>query len=620
MKFRMGLYLCLLCLVVALSESCRRNQPSLVDPNQGPDTELWYAPPESTEYEYLVHLYWRGVDLDGKVSRYIWVITDTIVPGELGWNPAERLRDYRRGRITTRTDSVFSFTAFRNVGGVGLKKNRQAFHIAAIDDRGVIDSSPARIEFVATIDELPSLAFCLEVFELQRNGPPIWKKKAYRLGSIEDTVGMFRPFKITYHGTTTNGQVREYQWFPLTAGIELEGASIWTTDLADTLRDFPNIGALAFPSDVFRLAAKCRDDANAESPVDAGQFKEGVCQIQVNFDPDTEIFAIQNTYFLGGSAIVDSVDFRDDLPDTVPFRSWVRLTYRGMEDFRDSSICTDDTNMCIRYQKSYRRASSRYPWSRSISAWMPTTGIRPGEEKKPGEDNNIYGVIDTTSMNLGSVEYNIRIRSIDEYGKADARYASVNIVGNFDPVLDTFYLKDHMGNVISDGDTITWNWWLPQDSSLIPPPPNHKYWRKRFYFVIGARGHDHPKDPVGSAVKAWQYIFYDMEGNFTPLAQAGVWVEGSAPNALDDTFRVAFQYPFADSRGDSVFAHLPTWINKTYDAIVKGRDTSAGEQFEQYMFVNGQRMLVNSYSTALLGRWTQERRIRFHLRIIRPGV
>ena len=99
MSSRVGLFLLLVCLIAGFL-ACRRNQPSLVDSNRAPDTELWYAPPESTEYEYLVHLYWRGIDQDGVADKYIWTITDTIVGNpELRWNPAERLRDFQRSHL-----------------------------------------------------------------------------------------------------------------------------------------------------------------------------------------------------------------------------------------------------------------------------------------------------------------------------------------------------------------------------------------------------------------------------------------------------------------------------------------------------------------------------------------
>ena len=123
MKLRVAFFLILVCLSVILF-SCRRNQPSLIDANRAPDTELWFSPPDSTEYEWNVHLYWRGIDIDGVTTRYIWTITDTLEADlDLRWSPAERVADFRTGRITTRTDTVIAFTAFKNVAGVGLRKN-----------------------------------------------------------------------------------------------------------------------------------------------------------------------------------------------------------------------------------------------------------------------------------------------------------------------------------------------------------------------------------------------------------------------------------------------------------------------------------------------------------------
>ena len=112
MKLRVAVFLLVVCLSVIVF-SCRRNQPSLVDANQPPDTELWYAPLDSTEYEWNVHLYWQGVDRDGIAERFIWTITDTVEANPLlRWNPSERVADYRQGRVTARTDSVIAFTAY----------------------------------------------------------------------------------------------------------------------------------------------------------------------------------------------------------------------------------------------------------------------------------------------------------------------------------------------------------------------------------------------------------------------------------------------------------------------------------------------------------------------------
>ena len=97
MKLRVAFLLVLVCLT-AIVFSCRRNNPSLIDANRPPETELWYAPADSTEYSWSVHMFWRGVDFDGVVERYIWTIQDTLTLGELSWNPAQRIDDLRSGR------------------------------------------------------------------------------------------------------------------------------------------------------------------------------------------------------------------------------------------------------------------------------------------------------------------------------------------------------------------------------------------------------------------------------------------------------------------------------------------------------------------------------------------
>jgi hypothetical protein len=352
--------------LAAIGVSCRRTQPSLVDRNQAPDTQLWYAPPDSTEYEYLVHMYWRGTDGDGTAQRFIWVIQDTVVTNDNAWNPAERISDYRLGRITSRTDSVFAFTAFKNVAGVGVRKNRQAFYIASIDDNGVIDPSPASVEFVASIPELPTVRFVVYPDGVTPHPYPTPPPTI-----PVDTVGMFRPFAISYHGITANGFVRGYQYFPLSATISIPGQSIWTEDISDTLRTFPNTGDELLPAGVFKFAAQCIDDANAESAVEAGTFEAGVAQVVVNFNPDTWITDVVNTYFRNSSAIIEDVNFADALPDTVPYLSWVYYQYNSLDDTRDAWVCSvTDPDKCIDFQIKYQVASARSNYTED-SGWLP---------------------------------------------------------------------------------------------------------------------------------------------------------------------------------------------------------------------------------------------------------
>jgi hypothetical protein len=619
MKLRVGFFLFVVCVTVVL-HSCRRNQPTLVDANRAPDTEVWYAPPDSTEYQYLVHVYWRGVDRDGVVTRYIWTIKDSITPPPLGWNPAERIRDLRQGHFTTRTDSIFSFTAFRNVGGVGLKKNRQAFYISAIDDNGVYDPFPAAVEFIATVDKLPKIVFETEITKVL-NGNVTKEKKLFDPAEL-DTVGMFRPFNIYYSGSTVNGEIRAYKFFPLTSSVSIPNSDVWTEDLTDTLREFSNVDADAIPSGRLRLAAQVRDDAGAESRVDAGQFREGVCQIVVNYEPDTDIFGVTNTFFRGGTTVVDSVNFEDSEPDTVPYNSWVTLFYQGWDNPYDSSLCADVVNECIAYQVQYTRVGNIDGGPAeggsvvsSTVRWLP----------EDGEDNNPFGTPDSTSLTLGCEVYDIRVRSVDEYEKPDGTPAEVSITGSFTPVLDDVALVNFDGTIAGDGDTLTWDYWNPANYKSSPldtldfSNPIDPQVVKQFFFVISATGHDSPKEQDGAGVKGWLYTFRRTDtGTVERLKTSGFWADGVTVNVLADTIQLNRRYAlFPPESWMDDYAALPGYLNTEYDFTTRGRDLRLADVYAQFMYVDSGagsiKLRLNAYNASVLARWTESMGQRFYL-------
>ena len=341
-----------------------------------------------------------------------------------------------------------------------------------------------------------------------------------------------------------------------------------------------------------------------QSIIDAGRFEHSVCVVDVNFPPETEITQLLNTYYLNQTPHQRWIDFEDAVPDTIPYNSWITLFYQGADSPYDSIFCQDPVNQCIKYQKAYHRYSGRFPYAEARSAYLPQSG----------EDNDPFNVADTSSMNIGTVEYEVYIRSLDEHGKPDHTPASVELVGNFDPVLDDCHLSDHLDNTIGHGDTITWNWWRPANTDTF----NFQTlkFEKKFQFIINASGHDHPMEPQ-SGVKNWLYSFYDPQSVFVRFARAGAWVAGGELNALSDTFEVTFSYPLTDPAGDEIFGNLPDWLDTTYDLVVQGRDTAIGEEFSQYMFINSGKVLLNVYPVSMLGRWTEERTVRFHLRIVR---
>jgi hypothetical protein len=652
-----GVFLLCLCLLIAFG-ACRRNQPSLVDDNEAPDTQLWYAPPDSSDYEYLVHLYWRGEDNDGTAMSFIWTIQDTLVEGELSWDPANRLRDFREGTITTRTDSVFSFTAFKDVDGVGVRTNRQAFYIAAIDDNGVIDPFPAAVEFIATIDQLPRVNFATHIKGLSR---------AYtHLEVPQDTVGVMEPFAISYHGLTTNGLVRAYKYFSLTSEVVLDGQDVWYEDLTDTLRTFSNTDPDMLPSKVFKFVAQCRDDAGAESPVDSRLYAEGVCQVVVNYDPDTVINNLLSSYTIddgmGGTAVATEwINFNDGVPDTVPYDSWARIGYSGWDDSRDEKISCSSLypDSCIGFHVAYWKESVFSEAASEFSQWQPRDGVHDTDPNEPPSGVNT----DSNTFHIGSLEYELFSRAVDEHGRADGTPPSVPLIGNFDPTLDSLAVEDHLGNRINLAvlDTLTWNFWKGEGYPYICGCDTIDKYQSNcandwtcagreyplhggtFQFVkswsvhIKAWGHDHPKDPppttrdpLGSGIKSWRYMVQDSQGQWIHLGKSSPSffehkVDGETQvNVLDDVIRwrkLYPQFPVADPNGCTVFEDLPSWMNDNLTFFLLGKDTLAQSiyEFDQGIFINGIYSVLNQFPDAALGRRIEEQSFAFVVRLVRPG-
>ncbi|MCK4774867.1 MAG: hypothetical protein KAT30_08770 [Candidatus Krumholzibacteria bacterium] len=640
MRFMQGVFLLCLGLLVAFG-ACRRNRPSLVDTNERPETVLWYAPPDSMEYEYLVHMYWRGEDNDGTAVKFIWAMRDSVDWSEESWDPSTSLSDFREGRIINRTDSVFAFKAFIDVGGVGVKKNRQAFYIAAIDDIGAIDETPARVEFVATIGELPRIVFSTHMAD--NTGK--WVSKPYTNYDIpKDTVGILEPFDISYHGMTTNGLVRAYKFFPLTTGVFVDGQDEWTEELGDTLRKFENTEDDFIPSSVFKFAAICVDDAQAESPVDAGNFSRGVCRIVVNWDPDTVIHGLTSSYTIDNVVYEEPIDFNDPagIPDTVPYNSWVLVEYTGEDDDRDGKIkCNEfEPDSCIGFRVAYTKNSDRVRGSFEFSLWQPRDGVH---------DTDPHSSTDSNTFHIGSLEYDLTVHAIDEHGRPDGTPPSVHIIGNYDPTLDSVVVEDHLGNRIdlSIVDTVEWNFWKGEGwpyvcecDTVDKTPlmckdkleclPRREYpelsgtWKfyKKFRVHIKAWGHDHPKEPTGSGLKAWRYLVKNEQNEFINLGKGTAgWFESKKDgdmqvNELDDVIIYKTLYP--DTLGDSVFENLPSWLDQELTFFLLGRDTSTNEgDFQQSIFINGQKSIINEFASSDLGRWTEERVFAFRIRLVR---
>ena len=332
--------------------------------------------------------------------------------------------------------------------------------------------------------------------------------------------------------------------------------------------------------------------------------------------PDTEIFRVINTYYVDGQRVDEFIDTEDAVPDTVPFRSWVNVFYNGSPGPSDTSFCTDVYNKCITYQKSLTWHSSRFPGLGSTTPWLPETG----------EDNNPFGTLDSTSLSMGTVEYNVQFRAVDEFGVGDPTPAEVPIVANFPPTLEDFGIEHYDGTLIGDGGSVAWDWWNPAnyhgsilDTLDISDPTNLRV-IKKFYFLIKGVGRDHPKEASTGGVKSWFYTFKrsDDPSVDQPFARSGVWADVATVNSVCDTVSLTVRYTFFDPAAEQeAFANLPDWVNRSYDFAIRGRDTRSTDEFDQLIYVNGTRTLINRYAIGMLGRETGEGRMTFYLGVVR---
>jgi hypothetical protein len=332
--------------------------------------------------------------------------------------------------------------------------------------------------------------------------------------------------------------------------------------------------------------------------------------------PDTEIFAVMNTYWVDNQEFQELIDINDAVRDTVPYGSWITMFYYGSPYPSGTSFCTDPVNECITYQKNFTWSSARFPGVGGSTSWLPV----------PPEDNNPFGTPDSTSMNMGSVEYTVRVRSVDEFDVPDATPAGFPIIGNLQPTLDDHAIENHDGTAVGDGETVMWDWWNPAnyhgsiaDTLDLSDPPN--VWvLKEWHFLIKAHGHDHAKEGSNAGVKSWFYQFRrSNDPSFIqPFANSGLWTDAVTVNSVCDTVTLTVRYPFFDAGAEqTAWENLPDWLNRGYDLSIRGRDTRSTDEFDQYMYVRRERTLINRYSTGMLGRETEVGTMSFDLTIVR---
>jgi len=587
-KYAYGVMILLL-VVTMILPACRREAPPL-DRNIAPETFLTSSPPETTETDYRVHLYWHGLDKDGEVVKYMFYISDTLLtlkPDEepeqelLDWNPALRGSDYRKGTFTTRTDSVFIFKGYDDKAGAMV--NRQAFHIVAIDDGGKIDPTPARLQFLAKVRGIPKVQYWINT------GSGFLPYTYQRL----DTISMFVPFAIKFFATTVNNQITGYRW---TYGGKIlpdennDGAPEWyipSTSPPETVTvTILNQGEDKQPSGVFNFKVIARDEAGAlsQSNMVTG---EGICKIVINHDPDTRVIGGECFFTPQSTGQPESlrVDFNDGIPDTLPFGSILRLDYLGWDDKRDLPTLENTPPLPIRFQFRYIRWYHETDGSVAgtrLTPWYPFTGP---EDTNPGADlDDPTRDQDSTSMRIGSYNYYFLVRSFDEQLRPDGTPDTVTFYGNFPPTIDSvgFYYEDlfHIGQHVKvKTDTIYLGWRnrpYEEDTvnvyrlDFLPTGEVTKYYK----IILTADGHDDHRDPLGSDIKEWWFDIYDPDYDYSYKGEH----DFIGSNVLSQEMYFKFTFPFEEAFTDSVVNNPPPYFGEQVLTLIGG-DKSSNESF-----------------------------------------
>jgi len=635
------IFLISLLVLILLLPACRKERPPL-DRNRSPETFITASPPETLDTDYRVHLYWSGTDDDGIVKRYIYYISDTVMTLDpvhepefeiLDWNPAERIADYLLGRFTTTTDSIFIFKGYDD--NTGALVNRQAFHIAAVDDGGKIDPTPARLQFNARVKGVPESIFWTIIY----GNTKLFNPDAF------DTISMFTPFSVRFIATTVNNIVTGYRWSyeeKIYPDYNDDGIPDWyipTVDPPETVTvDLPNTGDEALASGAFIFKVIARDEAGAKSVSDVFT-NVGVCKVVINHDPDTRVVKGQCFYTMQDStAIEQTVNFSDGSPDTLPYHSRLRVDYFGWDDPKDLNSLEYLPPLPIRFQFKFFRSSTDGS-NAKITPWYP---MAMAEDTNPFADlDDPFRDADSTTMRVGSFDYKFMVRSFDEQYREDGTPDTVYFVGNFPPTLDSVligYDIDTGDDIVfqkTSTDTLFLKWTGipggPPGEPLNPYTfsfnPGMNTVSKYYRFLLKANGHDDEREPPGSGIKGWIFNIDDPDENYR-YRREGEWIfpPPEETNQLLHELIIKFTVPAEQAATDSIVKDPPAFLGQQWIEII-GTDISDNEIFYEGIRAiapqfdeNGNVIPANNWITSAYNLANVARRDtiqgRFHLKLV----
>jgi hypothetical protein len=298
--------------LAALLAACAKD-PVRVDRNRPPRTFLVSAPPESGQFSYRIHLYWRGEDPDGFISGFQWSWDDSSIGAF---------------KFTTKTDSIFNLTVNDSSTIVGGTSNQppatsrgHTFFIRAVDNLGKPDPNITIFNqrIIISTTQKPVVEFT--------GGLPS--------GNGVDSLCDGAPFEVCWSGRDPDGTVLGYV-FDVVQGNPRQ----IVRDSCVTFNDPSVPGSITLSSGVYTLTVQAVDNAYALSDPGASKFF-----FVVNRDPQawfkdaaggrgTPVAYYIQPFLKGQPGPPDPKPFGPG--ETVPFRSTVFLKWGGQDNACDT--------------------------------------------------------------------------------------------------------------------------------------------------------------------------------------------------------------------------------------------------------------------------------------------
>ena len=482
------LYVLVMVLALASLFGCRAFEPETVIVNHPPETYLTGAPTEDGGGQFHFHLFWHGTDVDGRVVRFVWALTDSTVQDDetdddeedQRFNPAVNITTLDIAHWTANTDTVIDF----RINEGSARTRDMTFHIAAIDDRGDYDRTPARLYFLSNALGVPEISFYNSDDQVSAN----------RMANY-DTVGFAEPLTISWSGFTQNIQsfssaqlaerdtvppldglfgykfrlpldvdcdeVNEDCWFPQRFSI-LENRNVSYFGEVVGL-DFTNApgGADVYNRLLFQgvhlLLVNSVDVAGVEVP---GEDQE--LSFVVNYDPDTMILGLPKDFDGPGGidpvTIVNDPFYGDDTAvypfyrvyspdgtissasfapnDTIPHRSVAVFKAVGWDDSDDTPLEDLGLTPAVDYNVAFQTKFEAWGRFRGGDSFFRFETQFSDAVRSVWDDPAVGASADTMSVLVGPFLYEFSMRAVDEHERRDGTAEVFPFSGNRPPEVE----------------------------------------------------------------------------------------------------------------------------------------------------------------------------------------